>query len=272
MDHAVAAAYGWENLDLGHGFHETKQGIRFTISEPARRDVLQRLLTLNHERNAEEVEQGRHDKTGKGRATTAKRVRAKNSTDQKEFFQGDDDDEPEPAESETTKTRTASRVTREQPSETDPRPTPIDEVDSTEIMAAFRQAARGRGWLERDELVKEVSVALGFQRLGAKADETLRNHLRAAIRRRIIEADGASLVRPGTTTMADYALDELRTILCSVMRKGTRYDREEVMQGVVHHLGFSRLIDNIRDSLKSALNSAIRQGVLCYEGNTVWRE
>ncbi len=31
MDHAVAAAYGWTDLELGHGFHETKQGIRYTI-------------------------------------------------------------------------------------------------------------------------------------------------------------------------------------------------------------------------------------------------
>ena len=33
MDDAVAAAYGWTDLDLGHGFHETKQGVRYTISE-----------------------------------------------------------------------------------------------------------------------------------------------------------------------------------------------------------------------------------------------
>ncbi len=61
MDNAVAAAYGWADLDLCHGFHETKQGIRFTISESARREVLARLLKLNHERYAEEVEQGLHD-------------------------------------------------------------------------------------------------------------------------------------------------------------------------------------------------------------------
>ena len=54
MDQAVAAAYGWKDLDLGHGFHETKQGIRFTISEAARREVLDRLLALNHQRHAEE--------------------------------------------------------------------------------------------------------------------------------------------------------------------------------------------------------------------------
>ena len=62
MDNAVAAAYGWTDLDLGHGFHETKQGVRYTISEPARREVLARLLKLNHECYAEEVKQGLHEK------------------------------------------------------------------------------------------------------------------------------------------------------------------------------------------------------------------
>lgn len=62
LDVAVVAAYGWYDLDLGHGFQETKQGIRFTISEKARREVLQRLLILNHERYEKEVAQGLHDK------------------------------------------------------------------------------------------------------------------------------------------------------------------------------------------------------------------
>ena len=68
MDQAVAAAYGWTDLDLGHGFHETKQGIRYTISEPARREVLDRLLMLNHERYAEEVAQGLHETSRKTKA------------------------------------------------------------------------------------------------------------------------------------------------------------------------------------------------------------
>jgi len=69
MDHAVAAAYGWTDLELGHGFHETKQGQRYTIGDPARREVLSRLLQLNHERYAEEVAQGLHEKKkGKGKA------------------------------------------------------------------------------------------------------------------------------------------------------------------------------------------------------------
>lgn len=58
MDRAVADAYGWSDLDLQHGFHETKQGLRFTISEHARREVLARLLALNHARHAEEAARG----------------------------------------------------------------------------------------------------------------------------------------------------------------------------------------------------------------------
>jgi hypothetical protein len=80
MDNAVAAAYGWHDLDLAHGFHETKQGLRFTISETARREVLDRLLELNHQRYAEEVAQGLHDKKkgkGKGKKAEGRRQKAK---------------------------------------------------------------------------------------------------------------------------------------------------------------------------------------------------
>lgn len=52
---------------LHHGFHEARQGLRFTINEAARREVLDRLLALNHERYAEEVKQGLHDKKKEGK-------------------------------------------------------------------------------------------------------------------------------------------------------------------------------------------------------------
>ena len=68
LDQAVTIAYGWNDLRLDHSFYDTKQGIRFTISEAARREVLDRLLRLNHERYAEEVAAGLHEK-GAGKAT-----------------------------------------------------------------------------------------------------------------------------------------------------------------------------------------------------------
>lgn len=64
MDNAVASVYGWSDLDLEHGLYETPQGVRYTISEPARREVLARLLKLNHERYEEECRQGLHEKKG----------------------------------------------------------------------------------------------------------------------------------------------------------------------------------------------------------------
>ncbi len=79
MDRAVADAYGWTDLDLGHGFHDTAQGLRHTICPPARREVLDRLLELNHQRHAEEVAQGLHDK-GKPKGKKADRTGGNRAT------------------------------------------------------------------------------------------------------------------------------------------------------------------------------------------------
>jgi hypothetical protein len=57
LDLAVRDAYGWQALDLGHDFHEVEtlpenDRVRYTISPVARKEVLRRLLALNHERAA----------------------------------------------------------------------------------------------------------------------------------------------------------------------------------------------------------------------------
>ncbi|WP_221411069.1 Eco57I restriction-modification methylase domain-containing protein [Aeromonas hydrophila] len=80
MDIAVAGAYGWDDLELEHGFHEVpylpeNDRVRFTISEAARVEVLRRLSELNRQRYQEEVEQGLHP-TNKARTSSpAKRGR-----------------------------------------------------------------------------------------------------------------------------------------------------------------------------------------------------
>jgi hypothetical protein len=86
MDQAVATAYGWTDLNLGHGFHQMKQGLRYTISEPARREVLARLLKLNHERYAEEVRQGLHEKK-KPKGTRAKAKPAQKADSTRTLFE-----------------------------------------------------------------------------------------------------------------------------------------------------------------------------------------
>ncbi|MGO9468817.1 MAG: hypothetical protein ACLQVF_32215 [Isosphaeraceae bacterium] len=120
--------------------------------------------------------------------------------------------------------------------------------------------------------MKKVSLVLGYRRKGPKIEEALRHYLRAAIRRRIIEPGGPSLVRAGTGTMSDYDLEELHETFRSVMRKGAQYEREEVIHALGRYLSFVRVTDTIRHATKSAIQSANRHGVLGYEGSAVWRD
>ena len=64
LDRAVLATYGWSDLEPGHGFFETEQGVRFTMDPLVTAEVLDRLLELNHARYADEVSRGLHGKQG----------------------------------------------------------------------------------------------------------------------------------------------------------------------------------------------------------------
>ncbi len=62
LDNAVRDAYGWTDLNLGHDFVDVEtlpenDRIRYTISPAARKEVLKRLLALNHQRAKEEAAQ-----------------------------------------------------------------------------------------------------------------------------------------------------------------------------------------------------------------------
>jgi Eco57I restriction-modification methylase/MmeI, target recognition domain/MmeI, N-terminal domain len=67
MDEAVVNSYGWDDLALEHGFHETKHGLRYTVSETARREILDRLTLLNHQRHEEEVRVGLFEKDARAK-------------------------------------------------------------------------------------------------------------------------------------------------------------------------------------------------------------
>ena len=54
IDEATVAAYGWDDVPLGHGFHTYRNMQRWTLSPAARVEVLDRLLELNFERARDE--------------------------------------------------------------------------------------------------------------------------------------------------------------------------------------------------------------------------
>ena len=78
IDAAVVRAYGWDDLDLGHGYHEQtnlaeNDRVRFTISDAARAEVLRRCAELDRERYEEEQSAAPTAKprASKGRAKAA---------------------------------------------------------------------------------------------------------------------------------------------------------------------------------------------------------
>jgi hypothetical protein len=60
LDIAVIQSYGWEDIPLKHGFYEMEylpenDRIRFTVQRDARKEILKRLLELNHKTHAIEL-------------------------------------------------------------------------------------------------------------------------------------------------------------------------------------------------------------------------
>lgn len=65
MDEAVLDAYGWSDIQLKHDFYEVdylpeNDRVRYTIHPDARKEILKRLLALNHKIYEEEIREGLH--------------------------------------------------------------------------------------------------------------------------------------------------------------------------------------------------------------------
>lgn len=91
LDNAVAAAYGWSDVQFDHCFRTTKQGVRLTISEISRKEIIQRLSTLNNKYFQDEVRQS--SVNVRQSQNDSKRGRQKNvlSQPQDDFFSGENE-------------------------------------------------------------------------------------------------------------------------------------------------------------------------------------
>ena len=82
LDEAIRDAYGWTDLNLGHDFVEVEtlpenDRVRYTISPAARKEVLRRLLALNHERAAAQAEVRPTNKKGRSKASAENEMQSK---------------------------------------------------------------------------------------------------------------------------------------------------------------------------------------------------
>lgn len=145
----------------------------------------------------------------------------------------------------------------------------IDEINRDEIMAAIRDVFKTGESLDPDAAIAAIARVLGFRRTGARIHEELRSALRTATRRHIINRD-KGVISLECATIDDYNRDELIGTLLAAM--GTSWwGRQDAIRAAAHRLGFRRTGSQIRKAFKSAINGAIRRGLLEYDDHIIRR-
>ena len=100
--------------------------------------------------------------------------------------------------------------------------------------------------------------------MGFHIREVLDDHLRTAVRRGIVAGD-RGLLEFDCRAIDDYSRDLLVEYLLAAMG-ASWWERADAMTATARHLGFRRTGKNIVAALKSAINAALRRGLLERDG------
>lgn len=135
------------------------------------------------------------------------------------------------------------------------------------MILAIRKVFAESGALDAETAVRAIARQLGFARTGPRIDETVRNNLAVAVRRRILTNEGGVYTLFGRD-IGDYARNELIDALLGAMGRGWT-EREDAIRAATRWLGFQRTGRAIQDAFKSAINGAIRRGRLEKQGSQI---
>jgi type I restriction enzyme, S subunit len=143
-------------------------------------------------------------------------------------------------------------------------PPPIDEIDRTEVLCAIRKMFNDGGWRDRDTTLKELSVALGYRRLGPHIREVLSTDLITAVRRGILTSESgeyALAFRSVTELPRDVLKDRFLTAI------GRRWiTRDDAIRAFARSLGCARTGEQIDHAARSLINGLLREGRLESDG------
>ena len=136
-------------------------------------------------------------------------------------------------------------------------------------MAAIREVFSAVGSLDPDTALTKTARVLGFRRTGARITEELRSALRTAIRRDIITRE-KGVISIECATIDGFTRNELIDTLLTTI-SSTWWDREDAIRASARRLGFRRTGNRITKAFKSAINGAIRRGLLQADGGFIRR-
>jgi hypothetical protein len=117
---------------------------------------------------------------------------------------------------------------------------------------------------DRDHAIRDVADALGYRRVGSRIRDTLSRDIQTAVRRGILDNSGGqySLL---CRSIDGYTRDHLIEMLSAAMGS-TWQTRDEAITAAARHLGYRRTGKRIRNAFKSAINGALRRGLLERDG------
>lgn len=146
-------------------------------------------------------------------------------------------------------------------------PPDIDVYDRETLLGVIREVFAGGARMDAGESIRAIARRLGYARAGARIHERLKNTLRVAVTRGIL-CNGQGEYRLDRGGIGDYTQDECVAALLSAMPRGWT-EREDAIRAAARHLGFRRTGSAIHDAFKSAINGAIRRGLLEYDGEMI---
>ena len=136
----------------------------------------------------------------------------------------------------------------------------IGEYDTDELMAIIREVFSAGAPLSQERACVEIACASGFKRTGKRIREEIQRALRTAIKRHIIYRE-KGVYGIECRTIEHYSRDELiQTLLASI--GSTWWERPDSIRAAARRLGFRRTGRRITDAFRSAINGAIRRGLL----------
>ncbi len=121
----------------------------------------------------------------------------------------------------------------------------------------------------RERAVREVAQILGYQRLGCRVREHVDSVLREAIRRGIVASSDGQLA-PMCTSVNQHSQEHLVRMLKETMNRSVGWiSREGAIHATARHMGYRRVGRHIRAAMKSAMNGAIRRGLIEADGDRI---
>lgn len=150
-------------------------------------------------------------------------------------------------------------------------PPDATELDPEELLALVRGIlTEVPDGYERDDLLREISRDLGYQRLGSRIRSVLDGAVRSAVMRGICYRDDEGYYVLDCRSITDYSREDLdRWTLSAVGSVWTPRDRVPLL--VARTLGYRRTGSTIRREVEKAVKRLIRRGEMESEGGEVRR-